>query len=280
MNKIGVLIVMRPTTDIFAEMKKVKDMGCECCQISVWDTSLYTDSNATATREAAEKYGIEISTLWTGWSGPAEWNFTGGPMTLGIVPEAYRMKRMEEIVSGADFAVKIGAPRIATHAGFLPENINDPNYYGIIASLRYIVRKCKEKGLSFLFETGQETPVTLLRVIEELGADNVGINMDTANLILYGKANSADAITVFGKYVMDTHIKDGFYPTSGKNLGREVKVGDGLANIPEVIGRLQSAGYKGNYIIEREISGEEQTRDILDTVKLLKEILNFSKIRP
>ena len=63
MNKIGVLIVMRQTTDIFVEMKKVKDMGCECCQISVWDTSLYSDANAKATREAAQKYGIEISTL-------------------------------------------------------------------------------------------------------------------------------------------------------------------------------------------------------------------------
>jgi sugar phosphate isomerase/epimerase len=89
--------------------------------------------------------------------------------------------------------------------------------------------------------------------------DNVGINMDTANLILYGKANSADAITVFGNYVMDTHIKDGFYPTEGKNLGKEVKVGEGLANIPEVVKRLRAVGYTGNYIIEREISGEQQT---------------------
>ena len=125
----------------------------------------------------------------------------------------------------------------------------------------------------FLFETGQETPVTLLRVIEELRRDNVGINMDTANLILYGKANSADAVTVFGKYVMDTHIKDGFYPTDGKSLGKEVKVGEGMANLPEVIKRLQAVGYKGNYIIEREISGEQQTKDIIETLDFLRSIL-------
>ena len=103
--------------------------------------------------------------------------------------------------------------------------------------------------------------------------DNVGINMDTANLILYGKANSADAISVFGKYVMDTHIKDGFYPTNGKELGREVKVGEGLANVPEVVKRLNEVGYTGNYIIEREISGEQQTKDILDTKEYLKKII-------
>ena len=103
--------------------------------------------------------------------------------------------------------------------------------------------------------------------------DNVGINMDTANLILYGKANSADAITVFGKYVMDTHIKDGFYPTERKNLGKEVKVGEGLANIPEVVKRLNEVGYTGNYIIEREIKGEQQTKDIVETLAYLKKII-------
>jgi sugar phosphate isomerase/epimerase len=273
MNKIGVVIVLRKDTDIGAEIKKAKDLGCECCQINVWDTSLYTDETAKKITEAAEEYGIELSTLWTGWSGPAEWNFTGGPMTLGIVPPEYRMKRMEEILMGAEFATKIGVSRIATHVGFLPENVNDPQYYSIIAAIRYIATKCREMGLCFLFETGQETPITLLRVIEELGLDNLGINMDTANLILYGKANSADAITVFGKYVMDTHIKDGFYPTEGKKLGREVKVGEGLANIPEVIKRLREVGYKGNFIIEREIRGEQQTKDIIDTIAFLKEIV-------
>lgn len=273
MNKLGVLITLRGSTDIFAEMKKAHDIGCECCQITVWDPNLYTEERARQITEAAKQYDVEVSTLWTGWTGPVEWNFTGGPMTLGLVPEAYRMKRTEEILRGADFAVKIGAPRIATHVGFLPENMDDPRYYGVIAILRHIAKECKKRGVCFLFETGQETPVTLLRYIEELATDNVGINMDTANLILYGKANSADAISVFGKYVMDTHIKDGFYPTNGKQLGRQVKVGEGVANIPEVIRRLQEVGYEGNYIIEREISGDQQTLDIIETLEYLKSIL-------
>lgn len=273
MNKLGVLIVLTPETDIFAEMKKAKDIGCECCQLSVWNPALYTDEKAAEIVRAAEENGIEISTLWAGWSGPKEWNFTGGPVMLGIVPEAYRMKRTEEILQGADFAVKLGISRIATHVGFLPENMTDAQYPAVLAALRYIAKECQKRGISFLFETGQETPVTLLRVIEALGFDNLGINMDTANLILYGKANSADAISVFGKYVMDTHIKDGFYPTDGQSLGIEVAVGEGLANIPEVIRRLQAVGYTGNYIIEREIKGDQQTRDIIKTLAFLKSIL-------
>ena len=162
---------------------------------------------------------------------------------------------------------------MATHAGFLPENMNDPNFTDVVAALRSIISECKKRDINFLFETGQETPVTLLRVIETIGMDNVGINMDTANLILYGKGNSADAITVFGKYVMDTHIKDGFYPTNGTELGVEVKVGEGMANLPLVVKRLNAVGYQGNYIIEREISGDQQTKDIIETLAYLKKIL-------
>jgi sugar phosphate isomerase/epimerase len=273
MNQIGVLVTMHRGTDILHEMQKVRDMGCNCCQLVIWDTTLYTEENAKIILDASASTGVEISTLWAGWVGPTIWNFTDGPATLGIVPEQYRERRTEQLLEGADFAKRLGVSRMATHAGFLPENCNDPQYPAIIETLKRIVDRCKENGVNFLFETGQETPVTLLRVIEDLGGENVGINMDTANLILYGKANSADAITVFGKYVMDTHIKDGFYPTCGKELGEEGAVGQGMANIPEVVKRLQAVGYTGNYIIEREIYGDEQTRDIKATIEYLKEIL-------
>lgn len=273
MNQIGVLITMHRGTDVLHEMEKVRDMGCNCCQLVIWDTTLYTEENANTILSASAATGVEISTLWAGWVGPTIWNFTEGPTTLGIVPEQYRERRTEQLLEGVDFAARLGVSRMATHAGFLPENCTDPQYPAVLATLGRIVARCKEKGVNFLFETGQETPVTLLRVIEDLGGENVGVNMDTANLILYGKGNSADAITVFGKYVMDTHIKDGFYPTCGKELGEEVAVGQGMANIPEVVRRLKAVGYTGNYIIEREIYGEEQTRDIKATIEYLKEIL-------
>ena len=273
MNKIGTLISLSEGVDLRKEMARLKELGFECCQLVVWDVGYYSDRHAEEINAAVAETGIEVSTLWAGWSGPAEWNFSGGPVTLGLVPPAYRMKRAEELIVAGEFAVKIHVRQVATHAGFLPENLCDPEYWGIIAILRRIVTRFKELGIDFLFETGQETPITLLRVIEELGMDNVGINMDTANLILYGKGNSADAVRVFGKYVRDTHIKDGFYPTNGKILGTEVKVGEGLANIPEVVKQLRAVGYQGNYLIEREISGDQQTADILETRDFLKKVL-------
>jgi sugar phosphate isomerase/epimerase len=122
MNQIGVLITFHRGVDVLAEMQKVRDMGCRCCQLVIWDTSLYTEENAAMILEAYAATGVEISTLWAGWVGPTIWNFTEGPTTLGIVPEAYRERRVEQLLEGADFASRLGVKRMATHAGFLPEN--------------------------------------------------------------------------------------------------------------------------------------------------------------
>ena len=267
--KIGVMIPLKADTDVLTEFKKAKDMQLDSCQISIWDMSLYTDDNAAAICAAAQQTGLEISTLWAGWSGPKEWNFSFGPVTLGLVPAAYRGTRLHDLEKAVDFAEKIHVANIATHVGFLPENPRDPDYIGTIGALRHLCRMMKEKNQTFLFETGQETPVTILRAIEDIGYDNVGINFDTANLILYGKANSADAVRIFGKYIRDTHIKDGLFPTNGSALGKEVPVGQGRADFPVILEELKKCGYTGPFTIEREIRGEQQTRDIIAARALL-----------
>ncbi|MDL2234298.1 sugar phosphate isomerase/epimerase, partial [Ruminococcaceae bacterium OttesenSCG-928-L11] len=130
-------------------------------------------------------------------------------------------------------------------------------------SLRTVAEHLKKNGQNFLLETGQETPVTLLRVIEDIGTGNVFINLDPANLIMYGKANPVDALDVIGKYVRGVHAKDGVYPTNGRSLGDEVALGEGKANFPQLVKGLHAYGYTGSLTIEREISGEQQTKDIL-----------------
>ncbi len=270
--QIGVMINVNKDVDILAKMQQVKDFDLQSCQLSIWDPTLYTDETAAVIRNAIAATGITVSTLWCGYSGAVEWNFTYGPLTAGLVPQCYRGIREQELLLGSEFAAKIGVDQIATHVGFLPENYFDPDFRGTVGVLRRICNIMKQRGQTFLFETGQETPVTVLRAIEEIGLDNVGINFDTANLMLYGKGNAADAILVFGKYIRDTHIKDGFYPTNGKELGREVAAGEGLANFPLILKRLKDVGYTGPFTIEREISGAEQDRDIIRARDMLREI--------
>ena len=271
-NEIGVQIVCNRNTNWEEEFRKAMDMELRVCQLCIWDMEVFSKpEHAENILSAVRSTGIRISSVWAGYDGPREWNFTFGPSTIGLVPAGYRGMRLASLKVAADFALKIGVNYLATHVGFLPEDPNDPDFVGTVGALRNLCKYLKNQGQYFLFETGQETPVTLLRAIHGIGMDNVGINMDTANLILYGKANSVDALEVFGQYVMETHIKDGFYPTNPNELGREVAVGQGLANIGAVTKKLHELGYTGAYIIEREIRGEEQIRDILLARDLLRQ---------
>ena len=268
--QIGVMNALREDRQdsIF---EHVQQFGLKTCQLCNWDAELWTEALAAKVIEQAAATGVRPCALWAGYSGPMEWNFTGGPATLGLVPPQYREKRVGELKRGADFAKWIGVPAVITHCGFIPENMNDPLYPGTVAAIGEVAAHCKERGLEFWFETGQETPVVLLRVIEELGTGNFGLNLDPANLILYGKGNPIDALDVFGQYVRNVHVKDGFYPTNGRELGREVQVGQGKVRFPEFMKSLRAIGFDGELIIEREIQeGEEQNRDIRETVENLQ----------
>ena len=128
-------------------------------------------------------------------------------------------------------------------------------------------------GLGFWFETGQETPITLLRTIHDIGTDNLGINLDPANLLMYGKANPVDALDVFGQYVRGVHAKDGEYPTNGRQLGVEKPLGEGRVNFPALLTKLKALGFSGALTIEREISGPQQIADIQKAKQMLTALL-------
>lgn len=269
---LGVMVRL-DDMNVDARFKQVYDYGFKYCQLCNWKMEHYTDEAAELVRAAKEKYGVTITSLWCGWEGPRVWNFYEGYKTLGLVPREYREARISNLKLGSDFAKKLGIKQVVTHAGFLPEDPTSEIYTEVVAALREIAEYCKANGQYFLFETGQETPVTLLRVIDDVGTGNLGINLDPANLILYGKANPVDALDVFGRYVMDIHAKDGIYPTDGKSLGKEVRIGEGKVDFPRFIARLREIGYDGSLIIEREISGEQQIKDIVESKKYLEELI-------
>jgi len=126
-----------------------------------------------------------------------------------------------------------------------------------------------------LFETGEELPVTLVQMMKATGCDNLGVNLDPANLILTGRANAVDALNYFGPFLMGMHAKDALRPEPGEPHGEEVPIGKGHANFPELIRILKSMGYDGEITIEREgVSGEEWENDLAAAKTYLEGIIN------
>ena len=272
--KIGTCVNFSSPEEIPEKLAVLKENGFDSCQLISWTPSVWTPENAEFLKKCLKQYGVTVSAFWCGWNGPVIWNFYDGQLTLGLVPPEYRQMRIQNLCDGADFAHSLGISDVVTHMGFIPENPYDPNFHSFCVAVRTVAQHLKQNGQYLLFETGQETPVTLLRCFETVGMDNLGINLDTANLILYGKANPVDALDVFGKYVRNLHAKDGRYPVNGHDLGEETRLGEGKVDFRALFSRLKELGYDSHVTIEREISGPQQLSDILDAKNYLQAIID------
>ena len=263
-------IILGSGDDPEAAIKKVHDFGFPTCQMAMKSLD---DSMAERLRRAVDRYGVEVTSLVAGGPGPEVYDFYRGPLTIGLVPREYREARIAAAKRTSDFARRCGIQGVQRHCGFIPENPNDPLYKEAVAAVREVASYCQRNGQSFRCETGQETPITLVRMIRDTGVETLGVNFDVGNLILYGKANPVDAVEILGPYVRGVHAKDGLYPTNPKELGREVPIGQGKVNFPVLVRKLKEAGYNGPLTIEREIEGTEQTRDILASKSYLEKLI-------
>lgn len=266
--RLGLILGVEPDPD--AAMATLKSLEIPSCQIYL---NNFSPAFAVRLRKSLDGAGIEATSLVVGGPGKESWDFYNGPLTIGIIPRETRAARIAHIKAAADFAVRCDIPAVQTHVGFIPENPNDSVYKEAISAMREVAEYCRRYHQNFRYETGQETPITLVRAMQDVGADNQGVNFDLANLIMYGKANPVDAIELLAPYIQGIHAKDGLWPTNPKDLGAEVPIGKGKVDFPRIIQRLKEIHYQGAVTIEREISGPQQQEDVRSAANYLRALI-------
>jgi sugar phosphate isomerase/epimerase len=269
--RLGLVVKVSKRGTAEETIKHVHDLGIPTCQIFFDELSM---SKTAPLMAAMKKYDVQVSAVSEHNPGPRVFDFYQGPPTIGIIPPKYRKERIDALKLAADFAKTCGISAIHTHLGFIPEDPNDPIYPVAIAATKEVAQHCKDQGVILLCETGEETPITMLRMIQDVGTGNVFVNLDTANLILYGKGNPVDAMDVFGSLVRGTHMKDGLFPTNPHTLGDEVAIGTGKVDFPAVFRKLKEVNYTRTITIEREISGPQQIADIKQSMTFLQNLID------
>lgn len=258
-----------------ATIKRVHDMGFSNCFLSLDGyIGKFTEDAAKQIGDLLGKNEVVATTVEVVGPAPLEWNFLQGPSTIGVVPAKYREARIDALKQASDFAKRLGIEQVQTHCGFIPEDPADPLYPQAVEAIKAVAEHCSGNGQRFLMETGQETPTTMSRVIRDVNMPNLGVGLDTANLILYGKANPVDAVDILGTHVHSVHAKDGKWPTDPNKLGEEVLIGQGLVDFKTVFTKLHKLGYTGAVTIERETSGPQQIQDVKNEKDYLEKILN------
>jgi len=269
---LGLLI--KPAEGPEATISRVKNMGFTNCFFSL-DAYIdkFTPALADELNGLLKKHDVVASTAEVVGPGRLVWDFEDGPSTIGLVPRESRSARIDALKQTSDFAKLLNIPQIQTHCGFIPENPRDPLYEEAVLAIQEIAKHCARNGQRFLMETGQETPTTMARAIKDVNQPNLGVGLDTANLILYGKANPVDAVDIIGPHVHAIHAKDGKWPTDPMKLGEEVLIGKGLVDFEAVFTKLHKLGYTGAVTIEREIEGPQQIEDVKNEKIYLERII-------
>jgi sugar phosphate isomerase/epimerase len=275
LKPMDVGLLVKPFDAPEATFRKVHDMGFDNCFLSL-DGYIngFTAEIANQIGELLTKYSLVATAVEVVGPAPLEWNFLRGPSTIGLVPPATRAARIDALRQVSDFAKVLGIAQVQTHCGFIPEDPADPLYPGAVEAIRTAAQHCQGNGQYFLMETGQETPTTMSRMIRDAAMPNLAVGLDTANLILYGKANPVDAADILGTHVRSVHAKDGRWPTDPSELGEEVLIGKGLVDFKQVFTKLRRLGYTGAITIERETSGPQQIEDVRQEKIYLEKILN------
>jgi L-ribulose-5-phosphate 3-epimerase len=258
---LGLLI--NPAEGPEETIKRVHDLGIPTCFLSL-DAYIgkFTPALGTKFKGLLAKYSVTCTTVEVVGPPPLDWDFMEGPSTIGLVPRATRAARIDALKRASDFGKLLGVHQVQTHCGFIPENPADPLYKEAVAAIKEVAQHCATNDQRFLMETGQETPTTMSRAIRDVAERNLGVGLDTANLILYGKANPVDAVAILGPHVHAVHAKDGRWPTDPDRLGEEVLIGTGLVDFKRVFEGLRKAGYTGAITIERETHGPKQIGDV------------------
>lgn len=195
--------------------------------------------------------------------------------TVGFIPPATRAEREERTLRVSDFAAEIGAGGISTHIGFVPHDSSDPNYVALREMVRRVCDYAAKRNQTFALETGQESAQALLKFIGDVNRDNLGINFDPANMILYGTGDPIEALAVLGKHVLSIHCKDGDWPPADQPeaLGIERPLGAGAVGMKRFLKQLRAIGYKGPLTIEREgVDAAQWIQDIESAVRLLENL--------
>lgn len=251
-------------------------------ELGVPTVQLHAPHKTTRTKQHAEQFlarlkqlGIRISVVFGGFEGESYADIPTVSRTVGLVPPATRTERLREMNEISDFARLLGVDAVGLHIGFVPHDAADPLHGEVVAVTRQLCDHCKANGQNLHLETGQEAADTLLEFLSEVGRDNLFVNFDPANMILYGSGEPIEALRKVGRWVRSVHCKDATWAARpGQEWGAEVPLGDGAVGMETFLRTLKDLGYAGPLTIEREIPQEpsRQKEEIGRGIRLLNEL--------
>lgn len=258
------------------QLDVARDLGVTTIHLHAPTEANRTAARATEFRAKLDDLGIRTTVVFGGFEGESYADIPTVTRTVGLVPAETREARTREMLEISDFARALGVDVVALHLGFVPHDTSDPLFGEVVEVTRRVLDHCQSNDQALHLETGQESADALLTFIEATERDNLFVNFDPANMILYGSGEPIEALKkIGGNLVRSIHCKDGTWADKpGEEWGAETPLGEGDVNMESYLRTLNEIGYTGPLTIEREIPNDpaRQKEEISHAVNLLKRL--------
>jgi L-ribulose-5-phosphate 3-epimerase len=274
LNDMEIGVMFWAGGDPYETIREMKSWGVRCGQMGI-PGDMPLDGVASLWKKALAEEDFTVVTVFAAYAGESYADIPTVQQTVGFVPASTRAEREQRTLDISDFAAEIGAPGIATHIGFVPEDASSEDYRAVLEMVRRVCDHAAGHGQTFALETGQESAPVLREFLLAARRANLGINFDPANMILYGTGDPIAALDTLAPHVLTVHCKDGDWPPKAIRgaLGQERPLGQGSVGMERFLAKLKEIGYKGPLSIEREASDPSARRqDIAMGVELLRRL--------
>jgi sugar phosphate isomerase/epimerase len=167
------------------------------------------------------------------------------------------------------FARDLRCDVVINRVGQMPDDSNDPRLGRMVEALTALGAFGDHLGVRLAAQTGGESAQTLARLIEALPEQTLGVDLHPSSLILGGQP-PLEAVEILGPHVLHVHACDAVRE-SGSGRGSEVELGRGMADLPELLGRLTEFDFRGWVTIERRDAPDPVT-DIENAVAFVRSL--------
>ena len=186
--------------------------------------------------------------------------------TGGLVPDEHWEENRKIVADAIRLTAEWKCPYILLHAGYI-NHADKPGFAKLTDRLKCVRDLCADAGVELILETGQETADDLAGMLA--GLPGVYVNLDPANMILYGKGDPVRAVKILAPWIRHVHIKDANNTKVPGTWGEEVEWTKGEVNADAFIAALGEIGFTGFLAVERE-AGDNRAGDIAAAIEDLK----------
>ncbi|MFQ5491089.1 MAG: sugar phosphate isomerase/epimerase family protein [Phycisphaerae bacterium] len=249
------------------------DLGVFVCHLGFFDEPTLASASAVSIAQTCQQTGVQISATFAAFEGEEYDSIATVAATGGYMPDELFEARLDFTRRVADLTVELGVTMLAIHVGSIPQDDTTEPYARLLQRAGMAADLLADRNLTLLLETGREPARGLLQFIDRMHRDNVAINYDPGNMILYGTGDPIAAAKDLRSEIAHVHLKDAVASNQpGQTFGTEASLGNGDANIPRVVSKLRAGGYRGPLIVERT-SGRGDAGTLQDSVDYLRTLL-------